>query len=140
MKKTILLSVIMVAAVAFTFTSCNKYDEGSNFSILPAKARLVNTWKVDKVTYTTGGFSTTGTADMTLDIKKDETYSSTLTSGSTTFTETGSWSFNSDKTELSLTNSNGDVATSTIIKLKNKELSLESTSNNVTTRIDYVQK
>ena len=37
-------------AVIFVFSSCNKYSEGPNFSLLTKKARVVNDWTLDSYT------------------------------------------------------------------------------------------
>lgn len=140
MKKAFGIKLFAFALLAVVATACSKYEEGSKFTLLTKKMRIVNTWKLDKITYTSGGMSTTSTGDVTLDIKKDNTYESTGTWGGFSFTETGTWDFNSDKTKVIFTDSNGDAVTNTIIKLKNKEMSFEDVDGNVTTRTDYVQK
>lgn len=138
MKKSFFYSTVAVLSLIFVLGSCNKYEEGSNFSILTAKARLVNTWTLDKVTVTNGSVSSeTTNNDVTLIIKKDGSYTSYGTYWGFTFSDDGTWEFNSDKTAVLFTNSNGDVTTNTIIKLKNKELSLETVDGNTTTRSDY---
>ena len=144
MKKSIFLKAFGLLALIFVVASCNKYEEGANFSMRTAKARLANTWTISKITYTSGSTTTTGTGTTgTVIISKDGTWTSTLTftffGQQTTNTESGTWQFNDDKTQVIMTNSqNGDVSTSTIVKLKNKELALTSTdSNGNVTRIDY---
>ena len=37
-------------AFALVFSSCNKYSEGPNFSLLTKKARVVNDWTLDSYT------------------------------------------------------------------------------------------
>ena len=142
MKKSILLSVMMLTVVAFTFTSCNKYDEGSNFSILSAKSRLVNTWKVDKITYTNGSSSTSTTSDEVLTINKDGSGNASGTTFGIPYSIDGKWAFNSDKTTVTLTPDNSAYSTETytIIKLKKDELSLQQIDGNTTTRTDFVTK
>lgn len=138
MKKSIFYSAFAVLSLVFVLASCNKYEEGANFSLLSAKARLVNTWHLQKTTVTSGGFSSESTSDnVTVEIKKDGTYSSSGTYFGFTFTDNGTWEFNSDKTQVLMTNSNGDVTSSTIIKLKNKELTLENVDGSTTTRSEY---
>lgn len=140
MKKAFGIKLFAFAILAVTITACSKYEEGSKFTFLSKKARLVNTWDLDKVTYTNGGFTTESTADLTLDIKKDNTYTMTLSGGGGSISENGTWDFNSDKTQVIFTDSDGDTASNTIIKLKGKELSFEDVENGTTTRTDYVQK
>lgn len=138
MKKSIFYTSFAVLSLVFVLASCNKYEEGANFSLLSAKARLVNTWHLDKVTVSSGGFSSESTDNnVTMEIKKDETYSSSGTYFGFAYTITGTWAFNSDKTQVIFTDSDGDVSTATIIKLKNKELVLEGVDGNTTTRSEY---
>lgn len=139
MKKSI-FNALFIALAVFAIASCSKYEEGSKFTVLTKKMRVVNTWKVDKITYTSGGFSTTVSGDITLDIKKDNTYSAVYTSGSSSYTETGVWAFSGDKTQFVMTDSDGNIESATIIKLKNNEFSLEDVDGNTTTRVDYITK
>lgn len=143
MKKSTLLKAFGLLTLLFVFTACNRYEEGSNFSLISAKARLANTWTISTITYTDGGNTTTITGTTgTLTISKDGTWSSTTTYtvfGQTgTDTDAGTWTFNDDKTQITVIDSDGDATVSTIIKLKNKELSMSTTDNNGgVTRIDY---
>jgi len=84
----------LLAVVAISLSSCNKYEEGSNFSLLSSKARFVNTWKV-----------LSATANGT-DIR-----------------------FNSDKTQVTLTDSDGDQSVWKILMLKNKDLKVQLVDN-----------
>lgn len=127
-----------IMSLMLVFVSCSKYEEGSKFTVLSKKARLVNTWKLDKITYTSGGISSESTGDVTLDIKKDNTYTYTVTVGGSSFTDTGTWAFSDDKSQVIYTDGNGNTDANTIIKLKNKELSFEDVSGSITTRTDYV--
>lgn len=121
MKKSFFYGLVTLIAFTFVLSSCNKYEEGANFSLLPAKTRLVNTWTLN--TYKVG--STTQTIDnTTLEIKKDDTGVFTYTSGSSSTTDDGMWSFNSNKTTVTLTDFTFYGGTWTIVKLKNKELKL----------------
>jgi hypothetical protein len=133
-------ALLMFALAMVAVTSCNKYEEGSNFSLLSAKARIVNNWKVVKVTFENSGFTTTSTPDIKIAIKKDNTYTTTYTSGSTSYSESGTWAFNSDKTQVIFTDADNDSMTSTIVKLKNKELTLENVDGSTTTTVEYIQE
>ncbi|MCR9171035.1 MAG: copper resistance protein NlpE N-terminal domain-containing protein [bacterium] len=143
MKKSTLLKAFGLLSLLFVFAACNKYEEGSNFSLLTAKARISNTWTISQITFTSGSSSTTDTSTTgTVIVNKDGTWSSTITyqvfGQPVTSTDSGTWQFNDDKTQVIMTDDSGDVTTATIIKLKNKELSLETTdSNGNTTRTDY---
>lgn len=135
MKKSIFTKIFAVAALLLVVTSCAKYDEGSNFSIFTAKARLVNSWTLESATYTSGSTTTSVTASGTLTVNKDGSYSTVITItypfiGNVTTNETGTWEFNGDKDKVITTDSNGNVTTYDIVKLKNKEMSLTYTNSN----------
>lgn len=143
MKKSTLLKAFGLLTLLFVFTACNRYDEGSNFSLLTAKARLANTWTVSSFSNTLGSTTTqvTGTSG-TITIEKDGNWNSSFTytflGQQVTETQTGTWVFNDDKTQVITTDSDGDTQTMTIVKLKNKELALTTTDNNGgITRTDY---
>lgn len=146
MKNTTLLKIASIAFITFIFVSCNKYEEGSNFSLLTAKMRLTNTWTQTGSLYTNGSSSTTNTGytDFIVTFDKDETYTYTGKVLGFNVSESGTWKFNSDKTAVVLTQNpseGNDVQTWTIIKLKNKELSVESIpSNGGTLRLDFDAK
>jgi len=114
------IGFIAMMALAMTTTSCNKYEEGPGFTLLTAKMRITGNWTMIKQTVN-GNDYTSFAPDETLDIKKDETF--TWTIGSYTFT--GTWKFNSDKTEVIFTDSNGDIETFTIVQLKNNIMKLK---------------
>lgn len=144
MKKSTFLKVFGLLALIFVVSSCNKYEEGSNFSLITAKGRLANTWTIQTITYTTGSTTTTITGTTgTVTVNKDGTWSSSTTytifGQPVTDNDAGTWVLNSDKTQVIMTdNENGDVRTFAIIKLKNKELALtETDANGNVTRTDY---
>ncbi|GAB5417344.1 MAG: hypothetical protein Crog4KO_29260 [Crocinitomicaceae bacterium] len=143
MKKSNLLKAFGLLTLLFVFAACNRYEEGSNFSLISAKARLANTWTISNITYTSGGNTTTITGTTgTMTISKDGTWNSTTTytvfGSQQTDTDSGTWTFSDDKTQVTFVDSNGDANISTIIKLKNKELTLTNTDDNGNvTRIEY---
>lgn len=136
MKNLFRLSLVAVLALSAVLTSCNKYEEGPGFTLLTAKMRVVNDWKITKVEYNgtdvTPSSSTTSTS-----IKKDNTYTSTYSSGSFSITENGTWEFNSDKTQLISTDSDGDVSTMIIVMLKNKMMKLKDIDGSNVTIVTY---
>jgi hypothetical protein len=130
-------ALLMFALAMVAVTSCNKYEEGSNFSLLSAKARIVNVWTLTKVDY--NGNDVTGSyPGMKVDMKKDNTYTTTFTVGSFNTQESGKWAFNSDKTAVIFT-PNGETAEDaiTILMLKNKMLKLKDTEGSNTTIITF---
>jgi hypothetical protein len=130
-------ALLMFALAMVAVTSCNKYEEGSNFSLLSAKARMVNTWTLTKVEY--NGNDVTGSfPGVKSEIKKDNTYTTTYSVGSLNTQESGKWAFNSDKTALILTpNGEADSEPITILMLKNKMLKLKDVDGSNTTIITY---
>lgn len=142
MNKSTLTKLGFLFIVAVSFTACDKYEEGANYSLLTAKMRVVNIWKLTKVTATNGNttYDATGNFPSTiLKIRKDNTYEVVYTVGNFNTTDNGTWEFNSDKTTLTATEDNGDVETFTILKLKNKELKLELIDGSTTYVYDYSQ-
>ena len=144
MKNSIFAKLFVVASLLLVVVACNKYEEGSNFTILTAKSRLVNDWTISKISYTINSTTTETTGNGTLSIAKDGSYTQSTSVevpflGLVTTTTEGTWIFNSDKTEVTFTDTNGNITTSTIVKLKNKELSLTSTdeTTGTVTRVDY---
>jgi len=139
MKKSTFLKTFGLLALVFVFASCNKYEEGSNFSLISAKSRLANTWTISGITATNGGTTTTITGTSgTITFDKEGTWNSTVTFqvpilGPVTDNDSGTWTFNDDKTQVIITEGS-EVTTATIVKLKNKELSLTVTDANGTVR------
>lgn len=139
MKKSFFYASLALVAMMFVISSCNRYEEGANFSLLSAKARLVNTWTVASSTYESGGNSTsnTGFSEVTVTFSKDNTYTYSGKYLGIPFSESGDWAFNSDKTTVVMTEDNGDVETWALIKLKNKELKVSTSLNNGTLTFEF---
>ena len=126
-----LISLFSVAVVALlVVSSCDRYEEGSNFSLITAKGRFSNTWTMSKITTESGGVTadvTSWYSTYTLTTNKDGSYTRVENIILET-TETGTWTFNDDKTQVTMTDEDGDVIVATLIKLKNKELKFEYTN------------
>lgn len=140
MKKTTLLKAFGLLSLLFVFAACNKYEEGSNFSLISAKGRLANTWTASSSSYEENGNSTTNTGftEVSVTFTKEGSYTYSGKIAGFPFTETGTWAFNSDKTAVIMTESgNGDVETWSIIKLKNKELKMSTSWNNGTLTFEF---
>lgn len=125
MKKSILLKSMAVLSLLFVFTACSKYEEGSKFTILTKKQRMVNTWTLSS--FTVNGNSQTISGTITWDLQKDGTAVITWSSGGASLSDTGSWDFGNDKADLVMTDSNGAVETYEIVQLKNKDLKVRQT-------------
>lgn len=134
MKKLFAFALLVLVA-----TSCSKYEEGSKFTVLSKKSRLVNEWTLVKVTVNnTDQTSSWGTYDF--NIKKDDTYTATWTSGGFSITENGTWAFSDDKLSLIMTDSDGDISDAEIIKLKSNELKIQDVDGSVTTIMEFETK
>ena len=127
MKKLFSLGLVAMLALTAVVSSCGKYEEGSKFTLLSAKSRVVNDWSLTGATYNgTEIISLYPTIKMSF--KKDDTYTTSFTAGGLTTTETGTWAFNNDKTALLLTaTGSATVDTQTIVMLKSKMMKLKST-------------
>lgn len=117
-----IFKTLSLAALAVTFVlgSCSKYEEGPALSLRTKKARVANTWKAEKYV-SEDGTETQANDESTTEYTKDGNV--TVTSGSFSFS--GTWEFNSDKTGIKTTFEQGGVSTtstSIIIKLKNDEM------------------
>lgn len=133
MKKFLGIALLAIIAV-----SCDKYEEGSNFSLLSAKNRLVNSWSLTKITLTSGSISSESTSDeQIITFENNNTYVSQGNFSGFNVEENGVWNFNNDKTELTTNDGNGNVTTFKILKLKNDELALSTDISLGTLRYDY---
>lgn len=112
-------------ALVFVFASCSKYEEGSKFTVLTKKARMVNTWTLISYTYNGNAQTLSGTSSWKLE--KDGKATASYVFGNFTTTDIGTWDFNSDKSKLVLTDSSGDIEEFVIVQLKNKDLKLKQT-------------
>ena len=120
--KNALYSLLLLVVVA----GCNKYEDGPGFSLEPKKARLVNEWQMSSA-YQNGADRTAdfnaAFAGYLLDIRRDNTYTLSYSPYSVgSASDNGHWEFNSDKTHVIFTNSNGDASDYQILRLKEKEL------------------
>jgi len=126
MKKLFSLGLVAMLALTAVVSSCGKYEEGSKFTFLSAKSRVVNDWVVTSVTYN-GTEVISLYPTIKISVKKDETYTTSFTSGGSTTSETGTWALNSDKSALLMTATGSTtVDTETIIMLKSKMMKLKS--------------
>ena len=140
MTKSIIIKIAALFIVAVTFTACNKYEEGSNYSLISKKSRVANEWKLNRATAENSGVTADITTTLTLSTTKDGTFTRTATIATIDFAETGNWVFNDDKTSLIMTDSDGDVFTGTIKKLKSDEMTLVNVDGSTTYTYEYVTK
>lgn len=108
--------------------SCKRYEDGPAISLLPKKARLSNTWKVEK--YMRNGVDETNNfallyPDYRFAIDNTETYEIYYSNAPYPYLFPGTWKFtDSRKRFIRLTpqDSTADPFTYEILRLKNKEL------------------
>jgi len=127
-------TVALLALTMVIISSCTKYEEGSKFTFLTATARVTGDWTTTALTYNGQSQNLSGTT-LKISYKKDGTWTSANSyfGSSTSFNDNGTWKFNSDKTELITTDSDGDIYTSTIVMLKNKMMKLKDVDGSNTT-------
>ncbi len=129
MKKLFLVGLVAILASSSLLTSCSKYDEGSKFTLLTKKSRVINDWKLVSMTQNGTLLDMTGFV-ITSKFTKDGAYSTTsaYTFMGQTFTDvaSGTWTFNDDKTKL-LTVETGTSITGewTIIQLAKDNMKLQ---------------
>ena len=120
-----------IAAASLLLFSCGKYEEGPKLSLASKKARIANTWALEKEFM--GSTDITSTYRATIEsesyiMEKDGKYSwsqtTTAAYGGQTTTETGTWELINKKEDLRmLANASGAVAdTVTIVRLKSGQL------------------
>ena len=126
MKKSFGIKLFAFAALALVMTACSKYEEGSKFTFLSKKARMVNTWTVTEYSYN-GANQPLGGQSLVFDLQKDGKAVVTASSGGFSFSDTGTWDFSSDKTNLIMTASDNSTESYEIVMLKNKDLKLRQT-------------
>ena len=130
MKYLVLLSLLTTLAL----TSCNKYSEGPNFTLLTRKARIANDWVLES--YTKDGSDLyDATYEMNLSIEKDGTYSKSIITPNLgqlqSTTSHGTWEFIDSQGSISLLEDGMLLGESyEIIMLKNKNLKLRQTDYN----------
>lgn len=113
---------------AILFVSCRRYEDGPAISLLPIKARLSNTWKVEK--YLRNGVDETNNfnllyPDYTISIDNTEVYEIHYSNAPYPYLFPGTWKFtDSRKRFIRMTpeDSTADPFTYEILRLKNKAL------------------
>ena len=128
----------LLALMAVAVTSCSKYEEGPKFTLLSKKARITGEWTLSSIEVNGTAQDISGyTVNVTID--KDGSYTYKWSSGGFSVEETGTWKFSDDKVDLILTDADGDVTTSEIVRLANDELKLKDVDGSFTTITTMVQ-
>lgn len=132
MKRRSKTALYSLAFLALAFTACSKYAEGSDFTLLTKKARMVNEWTLESTQLNNVVYTESSSLVRKCTFNSDGSYMQTISSaaiGSSVLNTSGKWAFSSDKLKLVLTESvNNNYSTEFIIvALKNKELKLKET-------------
>ena len=132
MKRRSKTALYSLAFLALAFTACSKYAEGSDFTLLTKKARMVNEWTLESYQLNNVVYTESSSLVRKCTFNSDGSYMQTISSaaiGSSVLNTSGKWAFSSDKLKLVLTESvNNNYSTEFIIvALKNKELKLKET-------------
>lgn len=128
----------LLALMAVAVTSCSKYEEGPKLTLLTKKARITGEWTLSNVEVNGTSQDISGyTVNVT--IEKDGSYMYKWSSGGFSVQESGTWSFSDDKVSLILTDEDGDVTISEIVRLANDELKLKDVDGSISTITTMVQ-
>ena len=118
LKKISGISAVGITVLAAS--SCGKYDDGPNISLMSKKSRVVGPWNVKSI----GSQILTNGYSLTLDFDKKGSLIETIAYSGGNYSYAGSWAFATNKENLMLT-ANGDVTMYEIKRLTNKEMWLD---------------
>ena len=122
--------ILSLFALSFSITSCRKYEEGSNFSVLSKKLRLTGDWMLYEVTDAYGNDVDLTNYGENLYLNYDGTFNKTVIAYNegAIFSSSriiGSWRFVDDKESLALINNRENIDLKyTIVRLTNSELKI----------------
>lgn len=146
MKNYLKSSLFAGIAVALTFVSCGKYEDGPNFSLRSKKSRLVNTWVIEKALQdgvdNTSNFKADN-PEYLLEIREDNSFvSSTYDSLLAARDETkGKWKLSQKKEEIEFTvDATGQQFSEKILRLTNSEFWTEVDFGFTKFELHYKQK
>jgi hypothetical protein len=120
-NKKNLAYVALAGATTLAVSSCGKYEDGPNFSLLTKKSRVAGDWNVKSIGSEV--FQNGYSLSMTFD--KDGSMSYKYSDGTYSYSYAGTWDFSSDKENLVI-NVAGGIDTLEIKRLKNKEMWLDN--------------
>lgn len=129
MKRILSFGLVALFASTLLLSSCSKYDEGSNFTLLTKKSRMVNNWHLTSITQDGLALNMSGIS-LHMELMKDGSATNTLsyTVLGQTFEDVavGTWEFNDDKSKLVLTETGATISDEyTILKLTKDEMKTE---------------
>jgi hypothetical protein len=115
------LFAFIIPLVLVILTSCGKYEEGPEFTLLTKKQRLIGDWVLEEAMVDGQALNVEDYADYTLTFERDGT--AKITYGA--LFQKGTWEFVDDKKKLRTIDLSGQMTEPTIIRLTNKELWLK---------------
>ena len=116
--------IVPILFLSLLVSACGKYENGSKFTLLSKKARVVNSWKLEKSTLN-GEPTTFAGNENTHVFKKNFDYQILGEANQNQPAEqNGSWKFG-DKKETIIIELDGSSDTLKISRLKNKSMWLE---------------
>lgn len=128
---------------SFLFISCGKYENGPKFTLLSKKARLANSWKLERATQdgVLLQFNANAYTNTTV-ISKDNGYDIIAESSQNGFiNQYGTWEFGENKETIIIDLPQSGYTDEFIIsKLENKSLWLEKKIGSSTYLYEYVPK
>jgi hypothetical protein len=122
--------ILSLFGLSISITSCRKYEEGSNFSVLGKKLRLTGDWMLYEVSDAYGNDVDLTNHGENLFLNYDGSFDKTVieyNDGATVSTSrfSGSWRFVDDKESLALINNRENIDLKyTIVRLTNSELKI----------------
>ena len=125
-----LVVILSICVLSLSVTSCRKYEEGSNFSLIGKKMRLTGDWMLYEVTDAYGNNVDLSSQGENLTLKYDETFEKTVieyNGGNANVLSriSGSWRFVDEKKSLALINKIENIDLKyTIVRLTNSELKI----------------
>ena len=134
--KTLKLTTLLVGLALVFGTSCGKYEEGPGISFRSKKARVANTWAIEKYIVDGTEIDITYFSDLSIEYTKDGKY--TYSDGSSS--SKGTWEFGDKKETIKETDEDGEVEESEIVRLTNKEFWTKHTENGSTSEIHLKSK
>jgi hypothetical protein len=133
MKKMINRSMFLLVGLAFVFASCGKYEGGPGLSLLTKKGRLAGTWDISSFESANGDIITFEPNTLTMTFEKDGSYMESGTIVGFTFSDSGSWEFNSEKTAIvSTIDGESPETTEPIYRLTSEELWFKDADGDIT--------
>lgn len=136
MKKIAITPVVVALVAIFSIVGCKKYPEGPSFSLATKKARVANTWVVEKATQLSSNADVTSLFSKdSYELKKDGSYAfTTYDLFGHANVQVGKWEFTSSKESIVCTPtdlSSYSASTWLILKLKSKEMWVKDAVMNV---------